>query len=150
MELVEEFFENDKAWDELLGRTVTEPNRPVIDYPIPLDAMDHEWKEELGEWANATQTLKAVYSGKGVLRRAEGVAFAWSKLQDSCRLYAQGRAFEVTDCSDSTCNLLCRVANGTPIDRAALHSSDDMLSPVVENFLVDLLEEGMLYGDDEE
>jgi ribosomal protein L16 Arg81 hydroxylase len=135
-------------------------------YPKPLrnileenwnDEMDtDEWKEEFKIWANVSKTIKEVFKepiaaelnrDKACLRRAEGIAFAWSFVYDKergvrhYRLYAQGRPpFEVLEnpvvVPDETADdaskqsmissssssvvgqLMNRIANGQPLDRA--------------------------------
>ena len=135
-------------------------------YPKPLrnileenwnDEMDtDEWKEEYKIWANVSKTIKEVFKepiaaelnrDKACLRRAEGIAFAWSFVYDKergvrkYRLYAQGRPpFEVLETpavlpdemvddaskqsmisspsSSVVGQLMNRIANGRPLDRA--------------------------------
>jgi 50S ribosomal protein L16 3-hydroxylase len=151
LHLVEDFVEDDSSWDEFVGRLITEPNRPTLDYPMPLHVMDDDWKNELGIWADADKTLDAVVAGKGVLRRAEGISFAWSTLPEATkyRLYAQGRVFEIEDAAPCIESLLDRVANGPPLDRNGFRDLKIELSPSMRRFLLGLLEEGFLYGDEE-
>lgn len=152
LQLVEDFTEDEVLWDDMIGKLITESNRPTIGYPIPMRDMDGEWKEELGKWANPDATLESVFGGTGVLRRAEGISFAWSALPSSSvkyRLYAQGRVFKVDDDAPSTPSLLCRIANGPPLDKAGIQQLNIMLSPKIRKFLHTLLEEGFIYGDDE-
>jgi hypothetical protein len=135
-------------------------------YPKPLrnileedwnDEMDtEEWKEEFKIWTNVSETMKEVFKEPvtieldrdiACLRRAEGIAFAWSFVYDKergvrkYRLYAQGRPpFEVLEIPvvvpDETADnsskqsmisspsssvvgqLMNRIANGQPLDRA--------------------------------
>ena len=148
---VEDFVSNDAEWDRLIGALVTEPNRPTLEYPISLNAMDEEWKRELGVWSDADSALDAFFGGKGTLRRAEGVSFAWSSLDSSSKylLYAQGQVFEVEDDGTFAPGLLCRIANGAPLDQGYLREIDSEMPSTIRGFLRELLEEGFLYGDDE-
>jgi ribosomal protein L16 Arg81 hydroxylase len=135
-------------------------------YPKPLrnileenwnDELDtDEWKKEFNIWANVSKTIEEVFKepiaaelnrDKACLRRAEGIAFAWSFVYDKergvrkYRLYAQGRPpFEVLETPvvvpDGTADdaskqsmisspsspvvgqLMNRIANGQPLHRA--------------------------------
>jgi 50S ribosomal protein L16 3-hydroxylase len=149
---IEDFLENDEDWDDLVGKVITEPNRPSISYPMPLAEMDDDWRSELGCWGEAARAINAVEQGKGLLRRAEGVAFAWSKGQQtgSYRLYAHGRVFEVEGVQPSASSLCCRIANGLPLDKIAFEDFEIHESASIRNFLGALIEEGFLYGDDYE
>jgi 50S ribosomal protein L16 3-hydroxylase len=146
---LESVLDDDANWDEILGRLVTESNRPVIEYPTPMYAMHKEWKNDLGIWAEAETTLESILGGTGMLRRAEGIAFAWSHLSGAYRLYAQGRIFLLEDQSPSNAALLESLANGPPLTGNCLADLGVEVTPNVKKFLSELLEEGFLYGDDD-
>lgn len=154
LDLVHDVIEDDNVWDDLVGKLITSPNRPVFDYPTPLYDMDPDWKANLGPWGDAETALNAVLSGKGDLRRAEGVSFAWSISTDPLvgRLYAQGRVFylEGETVQSWMESLLDRIANGLPIDHYWLteNAPDRHVSSPSRTFLCQLLTEGLLYGDD--
>mmetsp|Transcript_5508 Transcript_5508/g.12967 ORF Transcript_5508/g.12967 Transcript_5508/m.12967 type:complete len:559 (+) Transcript_5508:22-1698(+) len=155
LDLIEEQLEDDAYWDKLVGELVTEPNRPTMDYPIPLSEMENEWKAGLGVWANSETALERVLGGTGVLRRAEGVGFAWSSNLEENKmgpiLFAQGRSFPLNDNSDAALALLDTIANGLPLSRQRLKNQGiQVLSETMKSFLIDLLEEGLLYGDDDD
>lgn len=153
LDLVNDFLSDEQSWDSLLGKLITEPKRPVFDYPIPMYEMDLEWKEEIGVWGDSAMALAAVRSGQGVLRRAEGVNFALSIRADDRvgNLYAQGRVFHLQ--GEESLPLieavLDRIANGPPVDKDWFNETmqDGQLSPAIRMFFVELLEEGFLYGD---
>jgi hypothetical protein len=116
-----------------------------------LREMDSEWKTELGIWADAEKALEAVLAGKGVLRRAEGISFAWSvtgEASESYKLYAQGRTFLLDDASPSASSLLDCIANGLPLNQERFLELETELSQKMHDLLIELLEEGFLYGDD--
>jgi 50S ribosomal protein L16 3-hydroxylase len=157
LELVEGFVKNEEAWGELVGKTITEPNRPIMDYPIPLCEMDSDWKAELGVWGSGATALISILSGNGALRRADGIAFAWSYSEDSMAgsLYAQGRSFHIKTNrmpSEIVRALLDRVSNGPPITKTWLDCENvmvgNMLNPEIRDFLCELLEEGLIYGEE--
>lgn len=154
LDLVEQHLEDNGVWDKLVGELITEPNRPMIDYPTPISEMDEEWKAELGVWANSETALQSVLEGNGVLRRAEGVAFAWSASKgtekEGLSLFAQGRTFPLKECSSSASNLLDTIANGAALSQQQLVDRNIKLSTSMKALLVDLLEEGLLYGDHDE
>ena len=176
---INDYFDDDDIWDSLIGRVVTEPNRPTtsaFEYPIPLNEIDDDWNND------PNQILDEITAGKEILRRAEGIAFAWSKSSSSpsmmhqYRLYANGRAFPLIpdwhDDDDQQGNaaklsfFLDRLANGPPIiDRQVLNafgfgadddesSSDDGTGGNIQKLLCELIEKGFLYPesyeDDEE
>lgn len=156
-DLVNDILSDEDAWDELVGKVVTQPNRPVVDYPVPLNDIDPDWRQELGVWGNAQTALDGVLAGKGVLRRAEGVSFAWSSSLSNCstrKLFAQGRSFSIF-CDDETIlelmeQLLDRIVNGGPISKNYLDKvlASSKFAPAARDLLEELLEEGLLYGDD--
>jgi 50S ribosomal protein L16 3-hydroxylase len=154
--LVNDFVSDDPSWDSLVGKLITEPNRPVLDYPTPLYEMDSDWKQELGVWGDSKTALEAVQLGDGVLRRAEGVAFAWSVPVRSGdlvgNLYAQGQVFHLRreESLLLTEEVLDRIANGPPVDCKWLKETMPVgqKSPATKKFLLELLEAGFLYGDD--
>ncbi|CAJ1963201.1 unnamed protein product [Cylindrotheca closterium] len=154
LDLIEEQLDDDAFWDKLVGEVVTEPNRPTMDYPIPLSEMDEEWKTELGIWADSKQALGGVLGGTGVLRRAEGIAFAWSVLEENEKMgpimFAQGRSFPLNDNSDAASLLLDMIANGLPLSRQRLDEQGVKVSDTMKSFLLELIEEGLLYGDDDD
>ena len=78
LDAVRDLLEDDVVLDEMVGRLITEPNRPTSNYPLPLDEIEDEWKEKLGILGGAETTLQAFFSGEALLRRVEGVSFAWS------------------------------------------------------------------------
>jgi ribosomal protein L16 Arg81 hydroxylase len=175
LDAVQEVLEDDLVFDELIGKLVTEPNRPTGAYPVPLRAMDEEWKTEIGMWADATATVQSIFTGTGgcCLRRAEGISFAWtsgsipvSKLCGDVgsnpmdemhyfRIYAHGRVFEWKhrdihpDEIARNCYLLDRIANGPPLNREAIDDLGFILTENISSFLVELIEEGFLYGDED-
>jgi 50S ribosomal protein L16 3-hydroxylase len=151
LNLIEDQMEDDAIWGSLVGRLVTEPNRPTLDYPTRLREMDSDWKAELGIWADAEKALEAVLAGNGVLRRAEGISFAWSvtgEASENYKLYAQGRTFLLDDASPSASSLLDRIANGLPLNQERFLELEIELSQKMHDLLIELLEEGFLYGDD--
>ncbi|KAL3926326.1 MAG: hypothetical protein SGBAC_013520 [Bacillariaceae sp.] len=154
LDLIEEQLEDDAVWDKLVGELVTESNRPSMDYPIPPSEMDDEWKADLGIWANSETALESVLGGNGVLRRAEGIAFAHSSSEDNEKksniLFAQGRSFPLNDNFDSASLFLDLIANGLPLSQQRLRDQGIQLSEAMKSLLLDLLEEGLLYGDDDD
>jgi len=158
VELVQGFVNDEEAWADLVGKMVTDPNRPIIDYPTPLLDLDLEWKSHLGVWGSGVTALRAVVSGNGILRRAEGIVFAWSYSDDSMDgyLYIQGRRFHLqgkTLPAVVVQRLLERISNGPPItkrwlDREEVVTNGESMSPAVRDFLVELLDEGLIYGEE--
>jgi len=157
--------DDENVLDPLVGKFVTRSNRveeadfggnqdgsslPCFSYPKPFRGLTDN---EIGGWANAATLLADMFcpptmnerSNSNIcLRRAEGIAFAWSCVSDTeqpeqkYRLYAQGRPpFEVIETSvvtrdggserqrqlqvtapDSTIGrLMDRIANGPPLSR---------------------------------
>jgi hypothetical protein len=121
--------------------------------------------EDLGPWGNAEAALESILAGDGILRRAEGVAFAWSSLSSSSlnasstkTVYAQGRAFQVPNEEEqeegdqegssfvATELLLDRITNGPPISKDWMKERNP--APGQRALLRTLLEEGLLYGED--
>lgn len=157
VDIVQGFVSDEEAWTDLVGKIVTDPNRPIIDYPTPLQDIDSEWKSHLGVWGNGVTALQAVVSGNGILRRAEGIAFAWSYSEDSMDgyLYIQGRSFRLKGNMLPAVvvqSLLERISNGPPITKLWLDSEEvtngESMSPEVRDFLVELLDEGLIYGEE--
>lgn len=152
VQAIEEVLETDEIWDDVVGRLITQPNRPRVGYPVPLSEMEEEWKETLGLWSDADSTLEAIKNGKGALYRAEGVSFASSVTTTPSatvhRLFAQGRQFKIHDNSPSIALLLSRIANGPPLDQNAICELGIGGSSRVIEFLKGLIEEGLLYGDE--
>jgi 50S ribosomal protein L16 3-hydroxylase len=156
MAALEEVLEDDSQWDDLVGRLVTAPNRPTMNYPVPLSSIDKEWKSELGIWGESESTLNAVMEGKGCLFRAEGISFACSSISTTKgdtihRLFAQGNTFELNGTTskddDSNAlfnNLVNRIANGRPLDKDFLVEMNN----VGRAFLLELIELGFLYGEE--
>jgi hypothetical protein len=127
-----------------------------LDYPTPLYELDPSWKSGLGLWGYPDKTLDAILAGQGELRRAEGVSFAWSVSTNNQtvhgKLYAQGRVFHLQgeESQPWVEILLDRIANGLPIYQNWLNSTvphNSMPDPT-RNFLLELLNEGFLYGDE--
>lgn len=167
--------DDENILDPLVGRFVTKSNRleeeefglgggdgsslPSFSYPKALGGIVHDERQFEGEdsgmgiWANATSALTEVIgtskfneeAGDSYLRRAEGIAFAWSSVYDKeqrirkFRLYAQGRPpFEVLEVlhegmeeevdnpsepfisapKSVVGRLMDRIANGPPLNRA--------------------------------
>lgn len=156
LDLVRDIVEDDTAWNNLVGKLITSPNRPVFDYPTPLYDMDPEWKLGLGLWGCADKALEAILAGHGELRRAEGVSFAWSISASSPTLsgtlYAQGRVFYLRGEESPLWveMILDRIANGLPINQAWLNGNapQGRIPAPTRNFLLELLNEGFLYGDE--
>jgi 50S ribosomal protein L16 3-hydroxylase len=167
-------LEDDSVWEKLVGKLITQPNRPPNDeYPLPLHGMDEEWKNELGIWADPDAALEQVLGGTGALYRAEGVSVASSSSTARIhggptarihggdemlhRLFVQGRVFEVTTISSDQIasadveTLLCQIANGPPLDGKTLGEMGvTSLSSEVNEFLKNLIAEGILYGSSED
>lgn len=147
--VIDTHLDDEDIWGDLVGRLVTEPNRPSLDHPTPLYEMDIEWKAELGIWADAEKALKAILGGEGVLRRAEGISFAWSRdASGTHKLYAQGRVFAFNETSSSASALLDCIANGLPLDQQRFLDLNIQRSQSMHDFLIELISEGLLYGDD--
>lgn len=155
LQAIEEVMETDEIWDDMVGQLITQPNRPTLGYPVPLSEMEEEWKETLGLWSDADSTLEAIKNGMGALYRAEGVSFASSVTTSTTplatihRLFAQGRVFEIHDNSPSIALVLSRIANGPPLDQNAISELGIGESSRVTEFLKGLIEEGLLYGDED-
>ncbi len=153
LDLVHDVVEDDQIWDDLVGRLITSPNRPVFDYPAPLYEMDQDWLASLGPWGKSETALDAVLSGKGDLRRAEGVSFAWSISKDNLvgKLYAQGRVFCLRGEESYSWmeSILDRIANGLPINFHWLQetATNGRVPAPTRKLLLELLDEGFLYGD---
>jgi 50S ribosomal protein L16 3-hydroxylase len=155
--------DDDNFLDPLIGKIVTEPNRVSgyeVSYPMSLHDLDDECRSELGVWGNAVNCLEEVLKGNGCLRRVEGVAFAWSHIFSNegsvkYRVYAHGRnPIEFLIAEDQNHNainsLLDRICGGAPLDRDYFASIDIELSQNenLRSFILTLLQEGLLYGDD--
>jgi ribosomal protein L16 Arg81 hydroxylase len=172
---VDDILEDDVLWDDMVGQLITEPKRSAAGggYPIPLRQMSDEWRRDLGIWANADATLDTILKGQGCLFRSEGVSFAASfpmvtygasppeKDAGSVvvhRLFAQGRTFELfrdatldDSATASTTALLCRIANGPPLNLEALCEMKLIPLPAgTRKFLQELISEGFVYGWSEE
>ena len=189
--------------DPLVGRFVTKSNRleeeefgldggdgsslPSFSYPKALGSIVHDEREKeggessMGIWANATAVLLEVFDEPKldqeihVLRRAEGIAFAWSSVYDNerqirtFRLYAQGRppfeVFEVEEMDNPkkpfipapnsvVGRLMDRIANGPPLNRTfvvdelqiLIDTKQEGTKYTILRLLYDLVEEGLLYG----
>ncbi|KAG7354971.1 cupin 4 family protein [Nitzschia inconspicua] len=158
--------DEDAVLDPLIGKIVTEPNRFAGDlssYPVPLYDLDKASKTELGLWGNAESALEEVLvNGRGSFKRAEGVAFAWSYIERegsyrTYRMYAHGRdavEFVVSIAGEEHENavgqLMDRIANGLPLNRSFLESIGmDSAANELHSFLLELINEGLLYGTDE-
>jgi ribosomal protein L16 Arg81 hydroxylase len=165
---------NDNMLDRLIGKMVTEPNRfggDLFSYPVPLDELDQKMRNKLGVlWGDAENTLNQVFDNKmGVLRRAEGVAFAWSCISEkdgsgptTYRMYAHGRdPIEIeTGKEDHTISqqqkqqqqqqqhtMMDRIANGPPLNHEFCEKIGmDISKDGWRNFLLQLVKEGLLYG----
>jgi len=166
--------DDENVLDPLVGRFVTKSNRleeeafglggddgsslPSFSYPKALGGIAYGKQQgesedsDLDIWANATTALTEVFGspkfngepGDSFLRRAEGIAFAWSSVYDKerrirkYRLYAQGRPpFEVLEAlhegveeevdnpselfvsapSSVVGRLMDRITNGPPLNR---------------------------------
>jgi hypothetical protein len=157
--------DEEDIFDPLVGRIVTEPNRgSSFSYPMSLDDMDGDWKNELGVWGNATTAIKeALVMGKGCLRRVEGVAFAWSLVHGDehknhkYRMYAHGREpielfIQDKDLVGTISQLMNRIASGPPLDKQFLEDHAIYLNIKADdntyNFLLELVQQGLLYGDE--
>jgi hypothetical protein len=173
MNAINELFDDEQLWDELIGTIVTESKRSSVGssgppYPITLDEMDDEWRAELGLWGdtnNMSSIIAAIqHDSNGVLRRAEGVSFGWSFIKSTSskltyRIFAQGRAFQVdvdtnldvlgAEFHKDMCQILDRVSNGPPIDKSFLDCVDGSILnlPAFKSFMKELIDEGFLYGD---
>jgi ribosomal protein L16 Arg81 hydroxylase len=163
LEAITQALDDDETLDSLIGKIVTEPNRlggDASSYPVPLDGMDRDWKYQLGVWGDAERALKEVLvNGKGSLKRAEGISFAWSCLKGArqhrkYRMYAHGRDPVELDIMDngkvqeaSIQKLMNRIANGSPLRKSSLEEDGiDIESQEVHHFLHRLVNEGLLYG----
>ena len=145
LDAIHDILDNDPVWDELVGKLVTESNRPREDYPTALDDMDKSEIDDLGVWGQPNQAIQNVLEGKGALYRAEGISFAYSLLQDgSLRLYANGRAYPVEQDSSPVCELIAQVVDGPCLNSAQLQATAD--NPHAIQLLERLLREGLLYG----
>jgi hypothetical protein len=148
LEAVIELMEDESQFDALVGKLVTEPNRPREEYPLSLDEADPEWIEELGVWGIPDDTLKAVRNGDGSLYRAEGVSATFSTVGSSYRLFMNGEMFEITPVSDSEARAV-RSLFSAVVNTPKLTS--EVLLPISESTkVVQLLEElvhrGFIYG----
>ncbi|KAL3909066.1 MAG: hypothetical protein SGILL_008237 [Bacillariaceae sp.] len=166
LDAIEKALNDDEhVLDSLVGKIVTEPNRLSADdvsFPVSLNDMDDEWRTELGVWGDASSCIEeALANGNGCLRRAEGVAFAWSRIDGkgnifSYRLYAHGRdpiAFSVpsteTELHLAIELLMDRICGGDPLDKLYFEKLGTDIDQHVEvkSFLLTLVQEGLLYGD---
>ena len=157
--------DDENVLDPLVGRFVTRSNRleeddfggddssslPSFSYPKPLRTLANDGADV---WANATTALEEIFCApkkngglsNSFLKRAEGIAFAWSCVCDQkrqvrkYRLYAQGRPpFEVFESLDAVVvgekwvepttqgfttlgssigRLIDRIANGPPFNKS--------------------------------
>jgi hypothetical protein len=169
LKAVEDALDDDEnIFDPLVGRIVTEPNRcSETSYPVPLGAMGEEWREEMGVWGDATSAIEEVFTnGNGCLRRAEGIAFAWSSIpgedkpkKRKFRMYAHGREpIELITKDDQNLfitigRLMDRIASGPPLDQRFVvqHLGIDLNTEPgdsIYEFISELVEEGLLYGDE--
>lgn len=174
--------DDEDVLDQLVGKFVTKSNRldedefglggedpsaPSFSYPKPLRDAAYDEQEDDGKCpglgGSATAVLTEVLGAQKlheepcnvVLKRAEGIAFAWSSVYDKerrrrkYRLYAQGRPpFEIVEApsggvdnevddpnklslsapNSTAGRLMDRIANGLPLNRAFL--VDELKIPV--------------------
>lgn len=153
--LVQEILCDDDAWSSLVGEVITEPNRPDSNFPFSLRNIDPDWKVDLGQWGSGRAALQSILSGKGLLRRTEGVSFAWSYSSDTNigRLHCHGKTFRIEDSSlpsSMICSTLEKIASGGVIMgdwlQATIIDDSGGLDHAVFDFLCDLVDEGMIYG----
>lgn len=162
---VNEIVDDDNLWDELIGKLVTESNRPRDNYPVPIllpdgTPFDEDWNNSLGVWGDARLAVETVLGGSGALYHAEGVAFSFSSVLDERslkthhRLFANGEMFEiVSDANNELYSLSC-ICDKRRLTRESLSSSSEHASaqmPPIEviQVLEILVSNGLLYGSDE-
>ncbi|KAL7555028.1 hypothetical protein ACHAWF_018609 [Thalassiosira exigua] len=147
---------DDERWDEFFGRCVTEPKRVRSGYPAPLDERDDG--DEDGEGRDdATSIVRDVLNGEGALYRAEGVAFAHSRVNSGARFYANGERWSTT--RDAVAELYRTVCNNRRLRRETLlgpsgdvrdaASPSSELAPEAVSFLEELVAAGLLYDVEE-
>jgi len=99
MNAISSMLDDDAYFDKFFGKLVTESNRLRIDYPVSLNDLGHDDRLDLGIWGDANSSIKAVADGEGFLYAAEGVAWAYSKLdvedEQVCRIFVDGKVWEV-------------------------------------------------------
>ena len=147
-----ELIHDTAKWDELVGKTVTEPNRFLVGAIVPYDEI---WDDDfLDRWGKTpSNALRKVVKGRGSLRRANGISFATSTLViERCsvyRLFGFGQMWQVEDAHESSDTVSQRIfgciERGVPIGRQDLEGATEGLLKVVE----DLIAEGLLCATDE-
>jgi 50S ribosomal protein L16 3-hydroxylase len=147
LDAVHRVVDDDLIFDEIVGRLVTEPKRFRENYPITWEAMGSDCP-----WDSPRHALEAARQGTGCFFRAEGISFAFSKIESTIamtttfRLYADGEVFELEQQSQDEGELATRLLAAICIspfdlDRAIL----DHLPLQGESLLEKLLVKGYLY-----
>ena len=148
---VRDVLNDDVAFDEIVGKLVTESKRLPYGALHPWDEVDDdEYFEAWGETLDGL--LDRVLSGNGALYRAEGISFATSQVtQDGKiidRLYACGEMFEVKD-DPMAASVFARIEQGHALNSKSLSN----LTSKVREVLDRLVAEGFLdasYDSEEE
>lgn len=145
---INEMLDDDIIFDEFFGKMVTESKRMRFEYPLPLDALNEECKEELGVWSDAKSAVDEVIHGDGVLYVAEGVVLAYSCTTTTCRLFIDGIMKEVM-LNDGIENfyLIKSLVDERQINQGTFKKRK--VSPDIRHVLEHLVQEGYLYGADD-
>ena len=152
---IHEMLDDDSQFDEFFGKLVTESKRMRLDYPVPLDDVDDEYKKELGAWGDPSSAVEAMMNGEGVLYVAEGVALAYSHLdlEKVCRLFIDGKMMEIAldagddeaDCEDRlVLNLVEHLVNDRQLCSTSFKTKFTMTK--MRKTLEHLVQDGYLYG----
>ena len=152
LDAVQDVLENDAAFDEIVGRLVTESKRLPYSALHPWDEVDDdEYFEAWGETLDGL--LDRILGGQGALYRAEGISFATSQVVDNDgsridRLYACGELFEVKN-DPMAASVFERIEQGHALNSKSLSG----LTTSVRKILDQLVAEGLLdasYDSEEE
>lgn len=148
LDAVQDVLNDALAFDELVGRLVTESKRLPHSALHPWDDVDNdEYFEAWGETLDGL--LDRVLNGVGALYRAEGISVATSQVttKDGStvdRLYACGEVFEIKD-DPLAAAVFERIEQGHALNAKNLSG----LTPSVREVLDQLVAEGFLDASDD-
>lgn len=153
---INEMLDDEDNFDKFFGKLVTESKRMRFDYPMSLDDLDDECKEEMGVWGDAKAAIEAVRNSKGVLYAAEGISWAYSTIPPNnlpnkgslCRIFIDGSMRQICLDNDDTVTLklIQRMVDERHVNASFFENTT---SAQFSELLKDLVREGYLYGSDE-
>lgn len=150
---IDEILDDNATWDDLVGRLVTEPNR-LRDYPLPLVYPDGESSnlQDLGDWGDANATLHEILlKNHGALYRAEGVSFTYSNSMGMIRrLFVHGEVFLIECTTKEECaqvdDFLPLIIEAPCLSKTLIPADNEKITELLR----DLLNQGFLYGSDDD